>query len=112
MLDADERTWRELAAAEPIRIPACARSLFTAHLAYRHQTGAASTDPYFAHPRDPAGKAATENLWAAAEAALKQAGLIYSSTGPDEVHVSDDVRFSLRYSDDDHIARELGEARH
>ena len=47
--------------------------------------------------------------WTAAEAALKEAGLIYSSSGPDEVHVSDDVRFSLRYSDDDHIARELGE---
>jgi hypothetical protein len=47
--------------------------------------------------------------WAAAEAALKEAGLIYSSSGPDEVHVSDDVRFSLRYRDDDHIARELGE---
>jgi hypothetical protein len=37
--------------------------------------------------------------WTAAEAALKEAGLIYSSSGPDEVHVSDD----------DHIARELGE---
>jgi len=47
--------------------------------------------------------------WAAAEAALKQAGLIYSTTSPDEVHVSDDVKFSLRYSDDGHIARELGE---
>jgi hypothetical protein len=47
--------------------------------------------------------------WAAAEAALKQAGLIYSTTGPDEAHVSDDVLFSLRYSDDGHIARELGE---
>jgi hypothetical protein len=47
--------------------------------------------------------------WAAAEAALKQAGLIYSTTGPDEVYVSDDVKFSLRYSDDSHIARELGE---
>src|SRR5260370_2935752 len=47
--------------------------------------------------------------WAAAEAALRETGLIYSSTGPDEVHVSDDVRFSLRYSHDDHIARELGE---
>ena len=47
--------------------------------------------------------------WAAAEAALKEAGLIYSRSGPDEVHVSDDVRFSLRYTDDDHIARELGE---
>jgi hypothetical protein len=47
--------------------------------------------------------------WAAAEAALKQAGLIYSSGGPDEVRVSDDVNFSLHYRDDDHIARELGE---
>jgi hypothetical protein len=37
--------------------------------------------------------------WAAAEAALKQAGLIYSGSGPDEVRVSDD----------DHIARELRE---
>jgi len=46
--------------------------------------------------------------WTAAEAALKEAGLIYSSSGPDEVHVSDDVLFSLRYRDD-HIARELGE---
>jgi hypothetical protein len=49
--------------------------------------------------KNPAGKAA--------EATLKETGLIYSS-GLDEVHVSDDVRFSLRYSDDDHIARELG----
>jgi len=42
---------------------------------------------------------------------LKETGLIYSSTGPHQVHihVSDDVRFSLRYSDDDPIARELGE---
>ena len=32
-----------------------------------------------------------------AEVALKQTGLIYSSTGPHQVHVSDDVRFSLRY---------------
>ena len=47
--------------------------------------------------------------WAAAEAALKKAGLIYSRSGPDEVHVSDDVRFSLRYTEDDHIAGELGE---
>ncbi len=42
--------------------------------------------------------------WAAAEAALKETGLIYSRSGPDEVHVSDDVRFSLRYSDDAHMA--------
>jgi hypothetical protein len=47
--------------------------------------------------------------WAAAEAALKETGLIYSRGGPDEVHVSDDVRFSLRYSDDDLIPRELDE---
>jgi hypothetical protein len=47
--------------------------------------------------------------WAAAEAALKETGLIYSDSGPGEIHVSDDVRFSLRYSDDDHIAHELGE---
>jgi hypothetical protein len=47
--------------------------------------------------------------WTAAEAALKEAGLIYSSSGRDEVHVSDDVLFSLRYRDDGHIARELGE---
>ncbi len=47
--------------------------------------------------------------WDAAEAALKQTGLIYSINGPGQVHVSDDVKFSLRYSDDDHIARELCE---
>jgi hypothetical protein len=46
---------------------------------------------------------------AAAEAALKEAGLIYSIDGPHQAHVSEDVKFSLRYSDDDHIARELGE---
>jgi hypothetical protein len=50
-----------------------------------------------------------ERGWAAAEAALKETGLIYSINGPHRVHVSDDVKFSLRYSDDDHIARELGE---
>ena len=44
-----------------------------------------------------------------AETTLKQVGLIYSSNGPHHVQVGDDVRFSLRYSDDDHIARELGE---
>jgi hypothetical protein len=49
--------------------------------------------------------------WAAAEGALKHAGLIYSTTGPDEVRVSDDVMFSLRYIDDSHIAPELGEPR-
>ena len=38
-----------------------------------------------------------------------RAGLICSRSGPDEAHVSDDVRFSLRYTGDDPIARELGE---
>jgi hypothetical protein len=47
--------------------------------------------------------------WANAETALKEAGLIYSINGPHQVHVSDDVRFSLRYGDDGHIVRELGE---
>ena len=51
--------------------------------------------------KNPAGKAA--------EATLKETGLIYSSSSLDEVHVSDDVRFSLRYSDDDHMARELAD---
>jgi len=53
VLEADERSWRELAAAEPIRIPAHARPLFAAHLAYRRESDAASTDPYFAHPATP-----------------------------------------------------------
>lgn len=36
--------------------------------------------------------------WAAAETALKETGLIYSINGPDQVHISGDVKFSLRYS--------------
>jgi hypothetical protein len=44
-----------------------------------------------------------------AETTLKQAGLIYGTNGPHHVQLGDDVQFSLRYSDDDHIARELGE---
>jgi hypothetical protein len=75
MPEADERTWREMAAAEPIRIPACARALFTAHLAYRHASGATGTDPYFAHPRDPAGKPATQNLRGAIRATAQRIGL-------------------------------------
>jgi len=75
MLEADERSWRELAAAEPVRIPDCARPLFTAHLAYRRQSGAASTDPYFAHPRDPAAKPATEILRAAIRSTAQRIGL-------------------------------------
>jgi hypothetical protein len=46
---------------------------------------------------------------AAAQTAPKESGLIYSCNGPRRVHESDDVRFSLRYSGDGHIARELGE---
>ena len=46
----------------------------------------------------------------AAEAALKEACLIHSISGPDEIHVSDHALFGLRYRDD-HIARELGEPR-
>lgn len=63
------------------------------------------------HPRrgpGPAGLRAQPG-WADAETALKETGLIYSSNGPHQVHVSDDVKFSLRYSDDSDIARELGE---
>jgi hypothetical protein len=48
-----------------------------------------------------------ESGWEGRRCHAQGTGLIYSS-GLDEVHVSDDVRFSLRYSDDDHIARELG----
>jgi hypothetical protein len=49
--------------------------------------------------------------WAAAETALKAVGLLcaYADAGPHRADVSDDVKFSLRYCDDTHIARELGE---
>ena len=75
MLEADERTWRELATGEPIRIPGYARPLFAAHLAYRRESGAASTDPFFAHTRDPADKPATEILCAAILATAQRIGL-------------------------------------
>ena len=77
-----------------------------------------TTRPPSCSPRSPSGRSGkaettppcgTRPGWAAAEAALKQTGLIHSDSGPDEVHVSDDVMFSLRYWDDGHIARELGE---
>ena len=48
-------------------------------------------------------------LWVVSQFGNKETGLIYSINGPGQVHVSDDVKFSLRYSDDDHIARELCE---
>jgi hypothetical protein len=47
--------------------------------------------------------------WTAAETTLKEAGLLSSDTGPHRAHVSDEVKFSLRYCDDTHITRELGE---
>jgi hypothetical protein len=65
MLKADQRSWRELAMAEPIRIPGLRPDLFAAHLAYRRASGAANIDPYFAHPCDPE-QSPTERLCAAA----------------------------------------------
>jgi hypothetical protein len=35
---------------------ACARPVLAAHLACRHGQGAAGSDPYFAHPRDPGSR--------------------------------------------------------
>ena len=52
-----------------------ARPLFAAHLAYRRESDAASTDPYFAHPRDPANKPATEILHAAIRSTAQRIGL-------------------------------------
>jgi hypothetical protein len=75
MLEADERSWHELTAAEPIRVPDCAWPLFAAHLAYRQASGAASSDPYFAHPRDPGNKPATDVLRAAIRSTARRLGL-------------------------------------
>lgn len=86
--------------------------------ALRHLTGAAIVDDDQARvllAALAAGQSGTyadlqaQPGWAAAETELKETGLIYGINGPDEVHVGDDVKFSLRYSDNDHIARELGE---
>jgi len=48
---------------------------------------------------------------AAAETTLQAAGLLcaYADARPHRADVSDDVKFSLRYCDNTHIARELGE---
>lgn len=75
VLAADERSWREIATAEPILIPDCARPLFAAHLAYRRESGAVSTDPYFRHPRDPGNKPATDVLRAAIRSTAQRIGL-------------------------------------
>ncbi|WP_242911477.1 hypothetical protein [Actinomadura terrae] len=45
----------------------------------------------------------------AAVAALKEAGVLYSDTGPHRIGVHPDVLFSLRYEDDTRLARHLGE---
>ncbi|MES9604028.1 MULTISPECIES: helix-turn-helix domain-containing protein [Actinomadura] len=45
----------------------------------------------------------------AAVAALKEAGVLYSDTGPHRIGVHPDVLFSLRYEDDTRLARQLGE---
>ena len=96
MLEADERTWRELAAAEPIRIPECARPLFAAHLAYRRASGAASTDPYFAHPRDPADKPATEIVRAAIRATVQRLGLDLPWMHGDDCRYGADIGLTWR----------------
>ncbi len=75
MLEEDQRSWREFAAAEPIRVPGCARPLFAAHLAYRRASGAAGNDPYFTHPRDPGGKSPVQYLRGAIRGTARRIGL-------------------------------------
>jgi hypothetical protein len=53
VLEEDQRSWRELATAEPIRIPGCAWPLFAAHLAYRRASGVAGSDPTSSTPATP-----------------------------------------------------------
>jgi hypothetical protein len=74
MREEEQRSWREFAAAEPIRIPGCARPLFAAHLAYRRASGASGSDPYFVHPRDP-GQTPKESLREAIRRTSRQIGL-------------------------------------
>ena len=96
MLEADERSWRELATAEPILIPDCARPLFAAHLAYRRESGAASTDPYFAHPRDPANKPATDVLRAAIRSTAQRIGLDLPWLHGDDCRYGADIGLTWR----------------
>jgi hypothetical protein len=96
MLEADERTWRELATAEPIRIPECARPLFAAHLAYRREGGATSIDPYFAHPRDPGDKPATEILRAAIRSTAQRIGLDLPWMHGDDCRYGADIGLTWR----------------
>jgi hypothetical protein len=96
VLEADERSWRELTAAEPIRIPDCARALFAAHLAYRRASGAASSDPYFVHPRDPANKPATEILRAAIRSTAERLGLDLPWMHGDDCRYGADIGLTWR----------------
>ena len=96
VLEADERSWRELAAAEPIRIPECARALFAAHLAYRRASDAASTDPYFAHPRDPGNKPATDVLRAAIRSTTQRIGLDLPWLHGDDCRYGADIGLTWR----------------
>ena len=96
VLEADERSWRELATAEPICIPAYARPLFAAHLAYRRKSGAASTDPYFAHPRDPANKPATDVLRAAIRSTAQRIGLDLPWLHGDDCRYGADIGLTWR----------------
>ncbi len=107
-----------LTALATARAPLTAGQLAPQRRALRDATGAAVLDEDQAHVLLAALAAGQSDTysglraqpgWAGAETALKETGLIYSSNAPDHVHISDDVKFSLRYSDDSDLARELGE---
>ncbi|MFC5753617.1 hypothetical protein [Actinomadura rugatobispora] len=51
----------------------------------------------------------TDPRYQATIAALKEAGILYSDSGPHRIGVHPDVLFSLRYEDDTRLARQLGE---
>jgi hypothetical protein len=91
---AQRRALRDTTAPRPILEEDKARVLLAAL--------AAGQSPAYAELRSQPG-------WTYAETALKETGLLYTDNGPHRVHLSDDVKFSLRYSDDRHIADELGE---
>lgn len=82
----------------------------TGPVAERTKTSAAPRParPPAAGQSDTSADLQAQSGWAA-QTALKETGLICSSNGPRRMHISDDVGFSLRYSGDGHIARELGE---
>ncbi|MFC5753616.1 hypothetical protein [Actinomadura rugatobispora] len=48
---AEDTAWREVAGPEPILVPRHARTLLTAHLAYRRGQDATDDDPLFPHPQ-------------------------------------------------------------